>query len=110
MKVGRETLSVAGSYFGRHDPRIVRINGYHVDTVPEGHMLIVTNHDRPGVISHLSTTIARQKINIANMTVGRNRPLGKAVIVINVDSPLDAHTMAMIRANALIIEATQVKL
>jgi len=110
LKAGKRTLSAAGSYFGRNDPRIVRINGYHVDVVPQGHMLVVTNKDRPGVISHLSTIIAGRKINIANMSVGRNRPLGRAVIVTNLDSALDRRTLAQILASDLILEAKQVEL
>lgn len=109
-RVGNRRFSVAGSFFGRNDPRIVRINGFHVDTVPEGHMLVVTNHDRPGVISHLSTTVARRGVNIANMTVGRNRPLGKAVIVINLDSALDERTLEEICSNKLIISARPISL
>jgi D-3-phosphoglycerate dehydrogenase len=110
MQLGRKTLSVAGSYFGRHDPRIVRINGHHVDVEPRGHLLVVTNKDRPGVISHLSTIVARHKINIANMTVGRNRPFGKAVIVLNLDSALDRRALSEIARSDLIIEARQVEL
>jgi feruloyl-CoA synthase len=32
------------------EPRIVRLNNFRLEAVPEGHMLLITNVDRPGVI------------------------------------------------------------
>ena len=110
IRVGKKVLSVSGSCFGKNDPRIVSINGYRMNAVPAGHMLIVTNKDEPGVISHLSTTIASHKVNIANMTVGRDKPLGKAVIIINLDNPLDQKSLAKIAKSPPVIEVRQVEL
>ena len=52
-------------------PKIVEIDGYFVDAVPSGHMLIVSHMDRPGLIGAVGTILAKYNINIASMQVGR---------------------------------------
>ena len=44
------TFLVVGTLFGNNDPRIVRVNDYHVDAIPTGVMLIVRNQDQPGMV------------------------------------------------------------
>lgn len=102
--------SVAGTLLGREDPRIVRIDGYHVDAVPEGYLLVCSNHDKPGVIAHISTVLSRNGMNIAGMTVGRKEIGGKAVTVINIDNSISVGVLKEVKDNPLIIEARLVKL
>jgi D-3-phosphoglycerate dehydrogenase len=106
---GAET-EVVGTLFGRSEPRIVRINAYHLDAVPEGHMLIVRNADKPGVIRHISTILADHEINIANMNVGRDKPGGEACTVVNIDTPLSEEALADISSLRHIHEVRQVLL
>ncbi|MBI2190358.1 MAG: phosphoglycerate dehydrogenase [Planctomycetes bacterium] len=107
-QIAQEVLAVVGTLFGKSEPRIVRINDYHLDAVPEGHMLIVRNSDRPGVIRHISTILADHQINIANMNVGRDKPGGQACTVVNVDTPLSEEALADIAALRLIRDVRQV--
>ena len=86
------------------------MNGYHVDAVPEGYLLVCSNRDRPGVISHISSVLAKSGINIAGMTVGRDRPGGRAVTVLNIDSPVQAALLKRIRSSRIILDAQVVKL
>ena len=46
----RQRGSVAGTLFGKRDPRIVRMDQVPIEAVPEGHMLVFSNQDTPGVI------------------------------------------------------------
>jgi D-3-phosphoglycerate dehydrogenase len=81
--------SIEGTLFGtKKDPRVVRINGYHMDAVPSGYLLVLSNVDKPGMVAGISTILGQNNINIAGMTVGRNAPGGQAVTVINVDNPI----------------------
>lgn len=108
--VGDTPVELVGSVFGRAEPRIVRINNYHLDAVPAGHMLVVLNSDRPGVIRDLSTILADHSINIANMNVGRDRPGGQACTVVNIDTPLSDEALTDISSLRLIHEVRQVDL
>ncbi len=81
-------VSVAGTFFG-HTPRIVKINGRHVEARPEGVLLILENRDRPGIVGHVGTMMGRHKVNIAGMSLSRNEAGGEALTVLNLDSAPD---------------------
>jgi D-3-phosphoglycerate dehydrogenase len=92
----KEEISVAGTNFGKVDPRIVSIDGYHVDAVPEGHMLYVPHIDKPRIIGPACNLIGAHNINISGMQVGRKMIGGKAVMLLNVDGLVPEETMAEI--------------
>lgn len=50
-------------------PRVLEINGYHMDIVPSGHLMIEQNIDTPGVIGRLGTILGHAGVNIADMSV-----------------------------------------
>jgi len=92
---GKRTIS--GTLFGRNLPRIVRLDGYHFDALPEGTLVLVSNDDRPGIIGLLGNTLGRNNINIAYMSVGRDRTGGRAIAILNVDSEVPAPILDEIR-------------
>jgi D-3-phosphoglycerate dehydrogenase len=79
---------VAGTIFGKHEPRLVRINKFRLEAIPEGHMLFIYNTDRPGVIGAIGTTLGRHQINIARMHVGQEKERGQNVILLTTDTPV----------------------
>jgi len=107
---GMKKRTVAGTLFGKDDPRIVQLNGYRVDAVPAGYMLICAFTDKPRVIGPVCMILGNKGINIAGMQVGRAKVGGDAVMVINVDSPVDEQSMAEIRRVEHIADVTLVKL
>ena len=80
---------VAGTLFGRTDPTIVRIDGYRVDAPPYGHMLVIHNEDKPGMIGRVGTLLGEHGVNIAGMHNGRERIGGEAIMVLNVDGAVE---------------------
>ncbi len=107
---GAESFSISGAFFGIASPRIVRINNYRVDVVPEGDVIVCTNKDEPGVISYVSTILAEHNTNIANMTVGRDVPGGTAATVINIDGAVSPEVVAAIKTSPIIFDAKLIKL
>jgi D-3-phosphoglycerate dehydrogenase len=91
---------ISGTLFGRNIPRIVRLDGYHFDALPEGHLLFVSNDDRPGIIGLVGTTMGRNGINIAYMNVGRDRSGGQAIAILNLDSEVPEPVLDEIRRSA----------
>jgi len=65
--------------------RIVRVNDYWVDFVPNGHMLLFQNHDRPGVIGKVGNLLGQAGVNIANFALGRKEGSGLAFAALEVD-------------------------
>jgi D-3-phosphoglycerate dehydrogenase len=106
-KVDRE---VGGTVFVGIGDRLVSIDGYRVDAVPEGYMLIISNLDKPGMIGKVGTFLGEHSINIASMDVGRIKLGEKAVMVLNVDSAVSDKVLKEITELDGIFEATLVKL
>jgi D-3-phosphoglycerate dehydrogenase len=81
--------SISGTLFNNRDPRIVMVEGMSLEAIPEGEMLIFRNMDRPGVIGGLGRALADAEINIARMQFGREDAGGKAISIVNIDSPVN---------------------
>lgn len=103
---GRRVLS--GTLFGRRDPRIVRLDGYDLDAVPQGHMLFYINDDVPGIIGRIGSTMGRHRVNIARMSCGRHQVGGRALTVLNVDSHVSDEVLAEVVADGNITWARRV--
>ena len=104
------TISVSGTLFSRSTPRVVRMDGYHVDAEPRGHFLVTRHLDRPGVIAHVTAVLAQHGVNIADMTCGRDTPGGTATMAINIDNPVSDEVLRAIEASPLILRAQVVSL
>jgi D-3-phosphoglycerate dehydrogenase / 2-oxoglutarate reductase len=107
--VGEQTLRIAGTQFD-DGPRITRINDFRVDMQPAGTFLVVTHQDRPGVIAAISTLLARNDINIAGIELGRDRPRGHAVMMMEIDDPVSAELLEEVRETAMLDQLRQVRL
>ncbi len=89
-EVSGDGLSVraSGAPLGLKMPRLVMIDGQRLESFMDGTLVIFGHEDVPGIIGQIGTVFGRHKINIAQMTVGRNSdtPGGPAVGVLNLDS------------------------
>ncbi|MBT3597775.1 MAG: ACT domain-containing protein, partial [Verrucomicrobia bacterium] len=84
---GEEKSSAGGTFFGAQmNPRIVRLDSQPVEIDPKGVLCLITNRDRPGIVGHLGGILAKHRINIANMSLHRDREGGHALTVLNLDS------------------------
>ncbi len=102
--------SVSGALFAENDYRIVRVDDYQVEAVPQGNLLVLHNDDQPGVIGFLGQALADAQINIAMMNLSRRKIQGRAISLINVDSPVPEAVLERLRANPHILSAVQVHL
>ncbi|HLH80758.1 MAG TPA: phosphoglycerate dehydrogenase [Chthonomonas sp.] len=87
---------ICGTVYG-NEPHIVHIDGYHVDIVPHGYMIITEHTDRPGIIGKVGTLLGEAGINIAGMHVGRAAIGGRAIMVLMIDDPVPPALMERIR-------------
>ncbi|MFZ5864028.1 MAG: phosphoglycerate dehydrogenase [Nitrospirota bacterium] len=110
LQVGDRTSRIAGTLFHRREPRIVSIDDFSVEVVPEGAMLAVSNSDQPGVIGTIGTFLGRHQVNIARMQLSRERPGGRAISVIGIDSPVSTATLQELRELPGILSAKQIRL
>lgn len=104
------TNTAKGALFSRRDPRIIELNGFPLEVVPEGYMLVLTNVDKPGVVGNTGTLLGQHDINIARMQFGRDVPGGKVVSVISIDSPASDELLDKIRKLPNVLSVKQIKL
>jgi D-3-phosphoglycerate dehydrogenase len=102
--------SVAGTLFHRREPRFVAIDGFSLEAVPLGFMLVFANQDVPGVVGRIGTLCGRHGVNIAGMQLGRERRGGRAVSILNLDDPMPPAALDEIRAMPDIVFARLVRL
>ena len=108
-----DSLGVCGTLFAGDDPRIVRIDGYRVDAIPHGHMLVARNYDKPGVIGLIGTVLGDHDINIAGMFNARrstNETNGEALTVYNLDSAVSDEVVAELLADGRIADVKRITL
>jgi len=84
---GKKLISAGGTFFGSpNNPRIVRLFSQSVEIPVAGTLLLLNNADKPGIVGHLGTLLAKHKVNIASMSLGRDTAGGRALTVLSLDS------------------------
>jgi D-3-phosphoglycerate dehydrogenase len=101
----RGQRSVAGTLFGGTKPRVVEIKGIQVEAELGPHMLYITNRDKPGLIGRLGSILAEAGVNIATFHLGRAKPGGDAIALIELDQPMKPETLKQVRALDLVERA-----
>ncbi|MBI1784704.1 phosphoglycerate dehydrogenase [Candidatus Sumerlaeota bacterium] len=93
-----ERNSISGTLFHSRFPSLVIINGKHLNVTPQGNLIVIQNNDVPGIVGSVGTLLGNAKINIADMTWGRNTPGGEAITVLNVDSDVSPEVVEGLKA------------
>jgi D-3-phosphoglycerate dehydrogenase / 2-oxoglutarate reductase len=96
VEAGKKTSRIAGALYSRRDPRIVQLDSFRVEIVPDGHMLFILNNDQPGVIGDVGQVLGKHGINIARMQCSREEKGGQALLILGLDAPLNADTLRAI--------------
>lgn len=102
--------SVAGTLFGRGDPRIVRVDTFRTEAVPEGTVLLMHNNDKPGVIGAIGKVLGSREINIAKMHLSRQKIGGVAISLIHVDEPVEEAVLRRLSKVPNVISVKQITL
>ncbi len=79
-------------------PRIVELDGYEIDAIPVGALLMTQHRDVPGMIGRVGTVLGDAGVNISTMQVSRNTLGGDAIMVLATDRTPDDATLAALRA------------
>ncbi len=106
-----KVISAGGTFFGSpNNPRIVRLYSLPVEIPISGIMLLLSNKDRPGIVGHLGTLLAKHNVNIASMSLSRDTAGGDAFTVLNLDSEPPAAVIAELEKDDCIRNVKVVKL
>jgi hypothetical protein len=91
------THSATGIPGRNGEPRLVMLDGYVLDAVLEGSVIMMRNLDRPGVIGSVGTLLGNRGINVSRMQVGLDEKGGEALALYNVDSAVDDEALDELR-------------
>lgn len=83
------THVVAGTAFDVDHIRLTELDGYELDVIPRGHLLLVYNEDRPGIIGRLGTFLGQHDLNISRMAVTLQKGTKLALAVYTLEKELD---------------------
>jgi D-3-phosphoglycerate dehydrogenase len=106
----KKTYTAAGTLFGNQYLRLVQLGPYPLDTFLDGHLLLFTHRDVPGLIGFIGTIFGKHNVNIAQMNVGRQVAGGEAIAVLNLDSTPPEEALREVRSHPQISSVSLVKL
>ena len=104
------TNTATGAVFSNKAVRLVRVNNFHLEAVPEGTILMLNNQDVPGVVGLVGTLLGKMGINIACLELGPERRGGQAISFIHVDDQVSMEVLAELRKLDPIISAQIIRL
>ncbi|MGD8454892.1 MAG: NAD(P)-dependent oxidoreductase [Anaerolineales bacterium] len=100
---------IAGALHAGGEARIIYYDGFTVDAIPEGYVLILENKDVPGVIGMVGTSLGKADINIGNWRYGREVIGGRAMSFISLDSPPTQELLNDLESQPVILHARLVR-
>ena len=107
---GKEKHVVAETVFSGTNPRLVYINNFQLELLPEGNLLILSQTDQPGIIGKIGTILGKANINIANLQLARTGKGEDALSVWSIDEAMAEATLKEIRKMPQVKEARAVTL
>jgi D-3-phosphoglycerate dehydrogenase len=110
VRTGAGEHVVAGTIIGKNDPKVVKIDNFRLELVPEGHILLIFNQDRPGAIGGIGTTLGRHDINIGRMQVGQEKNGAHNIIFLQTDTPVPQNVLDELRSAELVTSVTPLEL
>jgi D-3-phosphoglycerate dehydrogenase len=97
-------------------PRLTQVDGIYCEAALAGFLIFMKNRDVPGVIGHVGTVLGRNRINIANFSLGRREgPMGlgeplEAIAVVSTDELVPESVLAELRENPAVEFARAVEI
>ena len=91
---------ILGTAYADGLPRVLRIDNFNMDMIPEGQMVLIENKDQPGMIGHVGTAFGDAGVNIADMTITRDVSTdgtAHALMLLKVDSAPSTEVVERLR-------------
>lgn len=107
---GCEDRLIAGTIFHGGQPRIVRIDDFMLEAIPEGPTIFIQNHDEAGVVGNVGTILGEGGLNISRMQLALVPERNQAAMLVNVDDRPSEEIMERLRRSPHMITAQLVEL
>jgi D-3-phosphoglycerate dehydrogenase len=103
------TNTVSGTIFGKNKMRIVKINNFRLELIPQGHLALIYTLDKPGAIGSFSTLLGKKKINIDQMHVGQEETGKMNIIFLKTSVRISDNLVEQLLDLPLIISLTRLE-
>ncbi|MCB0308809.1 MAG: phosphoglycerate dehydrogenase [Bdellovibrionales bacterium] len=103
-----KTHSISGTVFGENSMRIVQVDEFDIEAEPQGTMLLMMNHDKPGILGAWSSTLGKYGVNIARVNLARQGDIAMALV--NVDSDVSEQALLELSSLPSVQSARRIKL
>ena len=103
----RQQRSVAGTVFSDGKPRIIQVKGINMEAELGANMLYTTTTDKPGYIGAVGTLLGDNDVNIATFNLGRDKPGGNVIALIEIDAPISDKVLNQVRDLPLVVQAAR---
>ena len=90
-------------------PRLTQVDGIYCEAELSGYLIFMKNQDVPGVIGHVGTVLGKNKINIANFSLGRREGTSEAVALVSTDGLVPESVLAQLKENPAVKFARSVE-
>ena len=110
IKAKNKESYVSGTLYSKKDPRVIEIDNFKVEIVPEGELLLMYNNDKPGVIGNIGNLLGKNNINIARMHFGRESAGGRAISVVSLDAKPGPEVLDQLKALPNILSIKQISI
>ncbi len=114
IKVAVKTLEgkniLSGTIFGKKMPRLLRINDFYLEAIPEGHILLIQSVDTPGAFGRIGTVLGERRINISRMQAGEEKAKRQNIILLTTDSVVSEEVLEELRGLKDVVSARRIEL
>jgi D-3-phosphoglycerate dehydrogenase len=109
---GDAGFTAEGTVLRDGTPRVIQIDGIPLEAHLDGTILYLRNHDEPGVIGFVGTTLGKHGVNIATFALGRREAArgAEAVSLVRLDGDVSDDILGPIRAFSAITQAKLIHL
>jgi D-3-phosphoglycerate dehydrogenase len=101
---------LSGTIFGKKMPRLIRINDFYLEAIPEGHNLLIYNQDTPGAIGLIGSTLGRHGVNIARMAVGEQKDKRQNVVLLSTNISVGEDILEELRSHEQVLSVKRIEL
>jgi D-3-phosphoglycerate dehydrogenase len=110
VRAGERENIVSGTLFGRRMPRILRINDFYLEAIPQGHNLLIYSDDHPGVVGRIGSAFGRHHVNISRMQMAQDKAEQRYMILLAADKPVEDSLMEEIRGLEEVFSVQKIEL
>jgi D-3-phosphoglycerate dehydrogenase len=101
--------TVSGTLFGKNKIRIVTINNFRLELIPQGHLALIYTLNKPGAIGSFSTLLGSKKIVIDQMHLGQEETGKMNIIFLKTNVRISDAVVKKLLELPLIISVTRLE-